>query len=377
MGLLLTPAQQTAQQSFRAFSRQEIAPRAGQFDRDQRLPPELLAQLGARGYLGGLVSQAVGGTGLDLVTFGLLNEELGWACSSVRSLLTVHGMVCQALARWGTPDQQRRWLPRLAIGEKLGAFALTEPNVGSDAKAIETTAEPVGTGFALTGKKRWITFGQIADVYLLFASVRGKPAAFLVERDAPGLIVRPIKDVLGTRGSMLAELELTSCRVAQDALVGAPGFGISAIAASALDIGRYSVAWGCVGLAQACLDACLEYSSARTQFGSPLKDHQLIKQMLTGMVVQTRAARLLCLAAGLSKDAGDPGTVMDTFVAKYFASTAAMRIAADAVQLHGANGCDAGHPVERMFRDAKVMEIIEGSTQIQQVAIADFALRER
>jgi glutaryl-CoA dehydrogenase (non-decarboxylating) len=183
-------------------------------------------------------------------------------------------------------------------------------------------------------------------------------------------------DVLGLRASMLAELRLEGCRVPRENVVGRAGFGFSHVASTALDHGRYSVAWGCVGIAQACLDACLRYTSERRQFGSYLKDHQLIQQMLTDIITNVRAARLLCLNAGCLRDAGDPRAVVETTIAKYFASTSAARAAHDAVQIHGANGCGSEYPVERYFRDSKIMEIIEGSTQMQQVTIAKCADEE-
>jgi glutaryl-CoA dehydrogenase (non-decarboxylating) len=354
----------------RAFVSSEITPFAETFDREQRLPAELIHKLARRGYLGALVPASFQGEPLDFLSFGILNEELGRGCSSTRSLITVHSMVCQALTRWGSREQQTRWLPALARGEAIGAFALSEPAVGSDAGAMQTTATAAGDGYRLQGRKRWVSFGQIADVFLVFARVSAQPCAFVVPRSAPGLTVTPIRDLLGTRASLLAELTLEDCHVSREHLVGAPGFGLAAVATAALDIGRYSVAWGCVGIAQACLEACLAHSEARVQGGVPLRNHQLIRQMLTDMITNTEAARLLCEKAGRLKDEGDPDTLFATLLAKYFASTAAARIASDAVQLHGASGCTPRHSVERMFRDAKIMEIIEGSTQIQQIEIA-------
>jgi alkylation response protein AidB-like acyl-CoA dehydrogenase len=223
----------------------------------------------------------------------------------------------------------------------------------------------------LHGHKKWITYGQIADVFLLFAQLNGKVSAFLVERDTPGLSMIPIAGMLGTRASMLAELHLQDCVIAKENLVGGSGFGLAPIATSALDIGRFSVACGCVGIAQACLDATLAFTSTRKQYGTLLKEHQLIQQMVTDMITNVKAARLLCHHAAYLKDKGDPATLMETFIAKYFASTAAMKAANDAVQIHGALGCSSEYPVQRYLRDAKVMEIIEGSTQIQQITIAN------
>jgi alkylation response protein AidB-like acyl-CoA dehydrogenase len=303
------------------------------------------------------------------VSFGLLNEELGRGCSSLRSLLTVHSMASHAVLRWGSRAQKKRWLAPLARGEAIGAFALSEPDVGSDAAAVETTATADGDTYVLEGTKKWTTYGQIADVYLLFAKTEGKPVAFLLERGTPGFTVQPLHGVTGTRASMLAELRLDGCRVPKEARLGGAGFGL-AIAVATLEVGRYSVACGSAGIIRACLDASLRYAAERRQFGAPIGEHQLVQRMLANTAADWRAAHWLCLRAGWLRDQGDPAAAHETFVAKYFASTAATRAALDAVQFHGANGITEAYPVERYLRDSRVMEIIEGSTQIQQVAIA-------
>ncbi len=376
MKIELTPEQKQARAEFRAFAMQEVEPHADQFDREEHIPLELVRKLAQRQYLGALLPVTCGGLGLDMISFGLLNEELGRACSSTRSLLTVHSMVSYAVLRWGTREQKEYWLPRLARGESIGAFALTEPNIGSDAKHIETTAERRGDVFVLNGIKKWITFGQIADVFLVLAQWEGSASAFLVERDRPGLITQPIHGLLGTRASMLAEVQLTGCEVPKANLIGGLGMGFSTVALSALDVGRYSVAWGCVGIGQACLEASLRYTSERKQFGEPLKQHQLVQELIANMVTHVKAARLLCYHAGYLKDSGDPSSIAETLVAKYFSSTMAARVASDAVQLHGANGCGPDYPVQRYLRDAKVMEIIEGSNQMQQLMISRNAYAE-
>ncbi|MFJ2868429.1 acyl-CoA dehydrogenase family protein [Kitasatospora sp. NPDC087314] len=373
----LSPRQAEAREEYESFAREAVAPSANGWDRAERLPEEFLKDFADRGYLASAVPPEYGGAGLDAITFGLLNEELGRGCSSVRSLVTVHGMACQAVARWGTASQRADWLPKLASGEAIGAFALTEPGAGSDVKALATTARRIGDGFRLDGAKRWITFGQRADVYLLFARLDGLETAFLVPRDAPGLEVRPITGVLGTRASMLAELDLADCRVAGDALLARPGFGLSAVAAGALELGRYSVAWGCVGLSQACLDASLDHADRRETFGVRLRDHQLVQRMIADMATGTAAARLLCQQAGWLRQARSTESLYATWLAKYHSSVTAFRSASDAVQVHGAHGCGGGYPVQRYLRDAKVMEIIEGSTELQQTTIAESAYHAR
>lgn len=372
MKIELTTQQQHDQETFRAFVQEEIIPRADQYDREQRTPPEIIEKVAQQGYLGALIPREYGGGGMDMITCGLLNEEIGRGCSSIRSLLTVHSMVAYAINRWGNARQKTAWLPRLATGEIIAAFGLSEPNAGSDAASVETEARPDGDAYIINGQKRWTTYGQIADLFLIFAQCDGKVSAFLVERDTPGLSVEPICGMIGTRASMLAALHLRNCRVCKENLLGGRGFGLAAVATSALDIGRYTVAWGAVGIAQACLEASLQYSRERKQFGAYLRDHQLIRQMITRMMVNVKAARLLCLQAGYLKDSGNPRTIMETWIAKYFASTTAMQAASDAVQIHGAYGCSEAYPVQRYWRDAKVMEIIEGSTQIQEITIAGY-----
>jgi alkylation response protein AidB-like acyl-CoA dehydrogenase len=282
-------------------------------------------------------------------------------------------MVSHTLLHWATPAARDRWLPQLAAGRALAAFALSEPNSGSDARAMETTARRVADGFTLHGVKKWISFGQIADLFLVFARCDGQPAAFLVERHTPGVAITPVGGLLGLRASMVADVRFDDCRVADDALVGRCGFGLSHVAGQALDFGRYSVAWGCVGVAHACLAASMAYAGERKQAGGYLKDHQLIQRMLTNMIVDVRAARLLCLEAGRLKDARDPRGVLQTSIAKYFSSGAAARASRDAVQIHGAHGCTAASVVARHFRDAKILQLVEGTDEIHQLAIASHA----
>ncbi len=373
--LELTPQQQETQAAFRAFVDQAIVPYANLFDQQERLPPELIARMVQAGYWGAELPQEYGGAGMDMLTYGLLTEEIGRGCADVRNLVGVQGMVSSAILKWGSRDQRAYWLPKMAAGEIVAAFALTEPDVGSDAKSITTTATLDGDSYVLAGRKKWISFGQNADLFLLFAQCEGKPTAFLVERGTPGFASRPMSGLLGFQASMLAELHLDGCRVPQTNLVGRVGFGLSYVATYGLTHGRYSTAWGCVGLAQACLEACLDYTTRRQQFGAFLKDHQLIQRMVADMLTYITAARLLCCRAGGLHDRGDLGAVTATSMAKYFASKMAVQVASDAVQIHGANGCGSEYPVQRYLRDAKIMEIIEGSTQIQQIIIAQHAYR--
>ncbi|MFD3268956.1 acyl-CoA dehydrogenase family protein [Paenibacillus dendritiformis] len=375
MKMELTKEQLNWQTDFREFVDDVVTPYAEKNDREERLDPELIERLKEKGYLGSMLPQEYGGMGLDWVTIGILNEEIGRGCSSLRSLLTVHGMVALALLRWGSDEQRSQWLPKMAAGEMIGAFALTEPEVGSDAKNVQSVAVASDHSYVLNGHKKWITMGQIADIYLVFAQCEGKPTAFLVERNTPGFTTTPITGMLGARASMLAELHLADCVIPQENLVGSVGTGLSHVALHCLDYGRYTVACGCVGLGQACLEQSVHYSRKRRQFGRALRENQLIQKMITGMTVNVKAARLLCYHSGYLKDVMDPDSIMETWTAKYFASKMVNQVASDAVQIHGANGCSRDYPVERYLRDARINEIIEGTSQMHEMLIALHTIR--
>lgn len=372
----LTAEQKERKSAFRHFSRAVIAPNANRYDAEEATPGNLIRRIAEEGYLGSIIPEQWCGMGLDMLTYGLLIEEIGWACSSIRSLLTVHDMVAMAILKCGSQTQQETWLPKLARGEVLGGFAISEPNVGSDVKSVETIATRVNGGFRLNGEKKWITYGQIADVFLILGQLEGRPTSFLVERERQGFSSSPIHGMLGEKASMLASIRLDNCEIPGENLLGRVGRGMLPAILVALGLGRYSVAWGSVGLAQACVDACIQYTSVRKQSGVLLRQHQLIQAMMADMITNTKAARLLCAQAGYLKQRGDRREVLETFVAKYFASRAAMRAAMDAVQIHGAAGCSTEHSVQRYFRDAKIMEIIEGTNQIQQITIAGYGYQE-
>ncbi len=372
----LTEDQQALQAEVRAFANEHIAPYADEFDRNEKMPDALIGQLAECGYLGAVAPVEYGGKALDALSWGLLCAEIGRGSTSLASLLTVHSMVIQALAKWGSEEQRKRWLPDLASGERIAAFGLTEPEIGSDARNVRTEALADGDQYILRGEKRWISFGQVASVFLVFAQVEGKPTAFIVERETPGFRTEPIGGMLGFRSAMLAKLYMEACRLPADHLIGRIGFGFSHVGGTALDHGRFCVGWGALGLLQGCVDACMEYTGKRKQFGSFIKDHQMIQEMMAEMIVQTKAARLMCYYSAYLKDRGDPSLIMETSIAKHFTSRIAVKAASDAVQIHGANGCCDRYPVARYLRDAKILEIIEGSTQMQQIMISKYGYQE-
>lgn len=360
----------------RAFVDARVMPAAASFEHEERIPGSILAEVAALGAWGALVPRDHGGLGLDMPTLGAVHEELGRGCSSLRSLLTVHSMVTWVISQRGTAEQRAQWLGPLAAGEVLASFCLSEAEAGSYTPGIETTARRDGDCWVISGRKKWITGGQVAGLYLVFARTDSGMSAFLVPAQA-GVEVRPIGGLLGTRAAMVAELIFHDVRVRSGAMVGPGGFAPGFILTSGLDIGRYSVACGSVGIIQGCLEATAAYARARHIGQTPLGDFQLTQAKLADMITAATAGRALCERAGRLKEAGDEETVMATWIAKYFASRAAVKAAADAVQVHGANGCTDSYPVARYYRDAKIMEIIEGSSELQQITIAGAAPREQ
>ncbi len=374
MSLGLTDEQRLIRETARDFVDNEVIPRVRESDRAERFDRELASRLGEMGYLGAPVSEAYGGRGLDHVTYGLIVEEVGRGDSAMRTVVSVQtSLVCSSIERWGSEEQKQRWLPRLCAGEALGCFGLTEPDTGSDAASVRTRAEKVDGGWKISGQKMWISLGNVAEVALVFAQTdpskahRGM-ACFLVPTETEGFSSQEIHGKLGLRSSDTASLAFDDVEVGDDALMGEVGDGFK-VAMSALDSGRYSVAAGCVGICQGCVDASVAYSTERKQFGVPIASFQLVQQMIADMIVRRDAARLLVRRAGELKDAGEPSTV-ETSVAKLYASESSVECANLAIQVHGGSGYVDDHPVERYLRDARVTTLYEGTSQIQKLIIA-------
>jgi alkylation response protein AidB-like acyl-CoA dehydrogenase len=359
------------------FAEKEIKPNSAKFDETGILPKKLIKQLSERKYLSASFPKDYGGLELDPITYGLFTEEIGKACCSVRSLITVHtSLVGETLLRWGTKEQKDKWLPKMALGEKIGAFALTEPDVGSDAKGVKTSYRKESDRFVINGKKKWISFGCLADFFIVFASFNTTISAFIVERDAKGMNIGRIPGLLANRAAYVAEIEMKDVSVPKENLLCREGSGFPYIIGTALDNGRYSVAWGAVAIAQASLEAMIKYARQRNQFGKKIYEFQLVRGLIGNAVSKTHAARALCMRAGEKRKKGDIDASAETNIAKYFSSKIALEVAADAVQVHGGNGCSNNYPVERLFREAKILEIIEGTSQIQQEMIANYGLRK-
>ncbi|MFF5786925.1 acyl-CoA dehydrogenase family protein [Streptomyces sp. NPDC012693] len=373
MDLALSEEQEAVRRLAEDFVAREVTPHAVAWDRAEEVDRAIVKKLGAVGFLGLTIPEKYGGSGGDHLAYCLVTEELGRGDSSVRGIVSVSlGLVAKTIASWGSEEQKRAWLPRLASGEALGCFGLTEPGTGSDAGNLATRAVRDGDDYVLDGTKMFITNGTWADVVLLFARTGDAPghkgvSAFLVPTDTPGLTRRPVHGKLGLRGQATAELVLDGVRVPAAALLGPEGKGFT-VAMSALAKGRMSVAAGCVGIAQAALDAAVRYAGEREQFGKPIASYQLVQELISDIAVDVDAARLLTWRVADLVDRGqDFATAASK--AKLYASEAAVRAANNALQVFGGYGYIDEYPVGKLLRDARVMTLYEGTTQIQKLII--------
>jgi alkylation response protein AidB-like acyl-CoA dehydrogenase len=368
----LTAEQELIRATAREFLDREVVPFARDWDRSETMDRAIVGKLAEIGFLGASLPAESGGMGLDTISYCLVMEELGRADSSVRGIVSVqNGLVGKTVAKWATDAQRDEWLPRLASGEALGCYALTEPGSGSDPAGLATRAERDGDDWLITGSKIFITLGTWAALALVFARTGGEGArgitCFLVPTDSDGFEARPIKGKLGLRAQDTGELFLEGVRVPDSARLGGEGEGFK-VAMSALDNGRISLAAGCVGIAQGCLDASVAYARERDQFGKPIAAFQLVQELLAEIAVETDAARLLTWRAAALADSGERHT-LESSVAKYYASEASVRAANAAVQVHGGYGYVDEYPVGRYLRDARVTTLYEGTSQVQKLII--------
>jgi len=377
--LALSEEQELAQRTARDFAREKVLPRAREIDEQGKVPPELLAEMASLGFLGIYVPEAYGGAGLDALSYALVAEEINRACASTGVVMSSHvSLVVDPLLHHGSDAQKDRFLRPLATGEKLGCFALSEPASGSDAAAMRTSARRDGDSWVLSGTKNFITNGASADITLVFAQTDAAAkhrgiAAFVVEKGTPGFTVGKLEHKLGIRGSDTAQLMFQDCRVPAANLVGEVGQGFK-IALSTLDGGRISIAAQAVGIARACLEDSLAYAKEREAFGKKIVEFQAIQWKLADMATEIDAARLLVWRAATLKDRGEDH-ILAAAQAKLFASDVAVRAARECVQIFGGYGYLTDFPAERHYRDAKITEIYEGTSEIMNLVIAQEILK--
>jgi alkylation response protein AidB-like acyl-CoA dehydrogenase len=372
MDLLLNDDQRAFKRQAREFLDAEVLPYRAEWDRVESVDPALIPKLGEIGFFGLTIPEEYGGIGGDYITYCIGMEELGRADSSVRGIVSVSmGLVGKVILSHGTEQQKQRWLPGIAAGTALGCFGLTEPDTGSDAGSLATRAVRDGDDYVINGQKMFITNATWADVCLVFARTGGPGpkgvTAFLVPTDTPGFESREIKGKLGLRGQATSAIYLTDVRVPADARLGEEGQGFS-IAMHSLDKGRVSVGAGCVGIVAGCLEVVVRYAKERHQFGRPIASFQLVQDMIAQISVDADAARLLVWQAAALIEAGQPFSVAAS-KAKYFASEAAVRASNLAIQVFGGYGYVDDYPVQKYMRDARVMTLYEGTSQIQKLII--------
>jgi butyryl-CoA dehydrogenase len=373
MDFELTDEQRLIKETAREFTDKEIVKQTRENARNHHFDLDLVKKIAAQGYLGAIVPTEYGGAGLDYLSYGLIVEEIGRGDSAIRTVISVQtSLVCSAILKWGSEEQKQHYLPKLCSGEWLGCFGLTEPDTGSDAANQKTRAKKTDDGWVINGSKMWISMGNYAKVALIFAQTDPELgykglACFLVDTEQDGYKPSTIEHKMGLHASDTASIALEDVHVTDEQMLGGIGEGFK-VAMSALDSGRYSVAAGCVGICQGCVEESVSYAKEREQFGRPIASFQLVQAMIADMVLKTEASRMLVWRAGWLKDLGRPNT-LETSVAKLHATEASLECANLAIQVHGGAGYVDDHPVERYFRDARVTTLYEGTSQIQKLII--------
>ena len=379
MDFELTDEQQLIREAVREFAETELTPIAAELDRDHRFPHELLPKLAEMNLMGLPYPEKEGGAGADYMSYVIAIEELSRVCATTSVIVSAHSSLATwPIFKFGTRAQKDQYLNDMTSGRRLGAFALTEPGAGTDAGAGTATATPYADGYALNGSKMFITNAPYADVYVVFAKTdpdhgtRGI-SAFIVEKDTPGFSVGEAEHKMGIRGSSTPPIYFSDCRIPKEALLGGEGDGFK-VAMQTLDGGRIGIAAQALGIAQAALDASVAYAKERVQFGKPIATLQAIQWMIADMATEIDAARLLVYRAASCVDNGRPYST-EGAMAKLFASEMATRVAGKAIQIHGGYGYTESYPVERNYRDAKITELYEGTSEVQRMVIARSALR--
>lgn len=375
MNFDLTPEQKMLQEQVRKFAKAELEPKAAEIDKSGEFPWESIKKLGKLGLMGIVIPEKYGGAGSDFVSLAITVEELSRVCASTGVIVAVNNSLCAyPIYYFGNEEQRKKWLPPLCSGEKVGAIGITEPNAGSDVAGMETTAKLEGDYYILNGTKRFITNGGESSTYVIFAytnkELRHKGiSAFIVDSDTPGFSRGKHEDLLGIRATANCELIFEDAKVPKENLLGKEGDGFK-LCMHTLDVSRIDIGAQAVGLAQGALDSAIAYSKERKAFGQRLCEFEMIQSMIAEMATQIQAARLLIYYAAFCKDKGMERFSKEAAMAKWFASETAMNVTRKAIQIYGGYGFTKDYPVERFYRDAKIMELYEGTSEIQQIVIA-------
>jgi len=376
----LTTDQKMLQKMVREIATKELEPVAPEIDKSREFPWENIKKLAKQGLLGVIVPEEYGGAGFDFISLAIAIEEISRVCATTGVIVAVNNsLVAYPIYHFGNEEQRKRWLPQLASGQKLGAIAITEPNAGSDVASMETTARLEGDHYLLNGTKRFITNGGEAGIYVVFAYTNKDLrhhgiSAFVVERDTPGFSLGKHEDLMGIRATANCELIFEDVKVPKENLLGEEGQGFK-ICMHTLDVSRIDIGAQAVGLAQGALDAAISYAKERKAFGKTLSEFEMVQSMIAEMATQIQAARLLVYYAAFCKDRGMPRFSKEAAMGKWLASEAAVNATKKAIQIHGGYGYTKDYAVERFYRDAKIMELYEGTSEIQKIVIARSLLK--
>ena len=378
MNFELNEEQLAVQKMVRDFVANEITPHAKEWDLKEEFPMDLWKKMGDLGIVGTSIPEEYEGSGMDFISHAIVAEELGYGCSSMRGTYSVNiSLVAKTILQWGTEEQIKKYVPRIATGEIFGCYGLTEPDSGSDAASMKSTAEQDGDYYILNGNKMWITHSDVCEVSIIFAKTDKEKGArgitaFLVDKGTPGFTPQPIHEKIGLRAQNTGEINMDNVRVHKDTVLGPVGKGF-AVAMSALDNARYTVAAGCVGTAQAALDIAKEYARERIQFGKPIATKQLVQQLIANAALDIEMGRLLVYRAGFLKNK-DVRNTRETCMAKYFCGEMVNRVTYDMMQVLGGYSFSGEYPLERMYRDSRINTLYEGTSQIQQLIIGNAEL---
>ncbi|MDD2890075.1 MAG: acyl-CoA dehydrogenase [bacterium] len=375
MDFELNADQKMLQEMIRKFAKAEIEPMAAEIDRDAKFPKENIKKLGKLGLMGVVVPETYGGAGFDFFSLAIVVEELSKVCPSTGVIVAVHNaLICYSIYNFGTEEQKKKWLPSLCKGDKIGAIGITEPNAGSDVAGMESTALLDGDNYILNGTKRFITNAGEAGIFIVFAYTNKELkhkgiSAFIVERDTPGFTIGKHEDLMGMRGTSNSELMFENVKIPKTNILGKEGDGFK-ICMHLLDVSRIDIGAQALGVAEGAFDTALKYAKERKVFEKPIAEFQLIQAMITEMATQIEAARWLVYYAAYCKDSGMTKFSRYSAMAKFFASDTAVNVSRKALQIHGGYGYTKDYPIERFYRDAKILEIYEGTSEIQKLVIA-------
>jgi butyryl-CoA dehydrogenase len=381
MDFSLSQDQKMVRDMVREFATNEIEPIAAEIDESREFPKATIKKMAELGLMGVIIPEKYGGAGMDFTTLAIICEEISRVCATHGVITAVTNSLCGwPIYNFGTEEQRKKYLPDLASGKKLGAIGITEPNAGSDPASMETTAVDKGDHWVLNGTKAWITNAEAAETFVVFAYTdpdeRHKGmSAFIVEKDFEGFSIGKHENLMGIRATGNTELIMDECRVPAENLLGGEGNGFKVVMGT-LDVSRIDIGAQGVGISQGALDASVKYANERVQFGKPIAKFEMIQDMIAQMASKTDAARLLVYRAAAMKDAGAERFTREAAMAKYFAAETVVEVTRMAVQIHGGNGYSKEYPVERMYRDAKIVEIYEGTSQIQKIVIARETLKK-